>query len=137
MPDLQYTPGPWVVEYLPYPCATNGDGEPNPPAAFVGPPDQDIPVALVGAPEGEDPFDSLTQRANAALIAAVPELLEAVRASQSVAKHQRSCPLCQNRVSCKIVEDLLATEASWRAEALKKVYATSQSPTGSGESASG
>ncbi len=76
MSDL--TPGPWAIEYHPWPCPKNGQGEPNPPAAFVGPSGSDDAIALVFG-HGDDPFDSPNQRANAALIAAAPDLLAAAK----------------------------------------------------------
>jgi len=79
---MSHTPGPWEISYAPWPCPTDGAGEPNPPAAFVGPADALNAVTLVfGDPYGEDDEaePSATQRANAALIAAAPDMLEMLR----------------------------------------------------------
>jgi len=61
-------PDEWGVEYHPYPSEFDGDGEPNPPVAFVGPKESDEAIALVFPTPEEDPilrFDSPSLKANA------------------------------------------------------------------------
>ena len=63
--------GEWGAEYHPYPSAFDSDGEPNPPAAFVGPKEWTEAIALVFKNPEEDPsleFDSPSQRANSDFI---------------------------------------------------------------------
>ena len=75
---ILHTKGPWVIEWMPFMGEYDSEGERNPDVAFVGPSRDDAAVAIVFPPEGENPHDSPTLKANAALIAAAPDLLEAL-----------------------------------------------------------
>lgn len=74
---MTHTKGPWAIEWMPFMGEFDSEGDRNPDVAFIGPTEDDQAVAIVFPPEGEDPYDSPTLRANANLVAAAPDLLEA------------------------------------------------------------
>jgi hypothetical protein len=75
---MSHAKGPWAIEWLPFMGEYDSEGDRNPDVAFIGPSESDQAVAIVFPPEGEDPYDSPTLKANANLIAAAPDLLEAL-----------------------------------------------------------
>ena len=75
---MSHTKGPWAIEWMPFMGEYDSEGERNPNVAFIGPPKADQAVAIAFPPEGENPYESPTLKADALLIAAAPDLLEAL-----------------------------------------------------------
>ena len=85
----KHTPGPWKVY---------DDGD-----MWIAPSDGDAPIVCDICPHGEEFVYSLEDDANAHLIAAAPELLEALKVAQAWIADE-SCP-CEG---CEAVNDQIA-----------------------------